>query len=108
MTQSKTELGKTTAVALRYTKDEAPRVCAKGKGEVAQRILQLAKQHDIPLHEDPQLAAALASIDLGAEIPPTLYLVVAKVLAFVYLVNDKSAPSSHSESESKACAVRTE
>lgn len=99
MKEGKKRSVNTTAVALRYTGDGAPRVTAIGKGEVAQRILQLAKQHDIPLLEDPRLASALASVDLGAEIPSTLYLAVAKVLAFAYSVGDKAAASSQNETE---------
>ena len=91
MSQSKNQSVETSAVALKYTGIGAPRVTAKGKGEVARRILQLADEHGIPLHDDPQLVSVLASVELGAEIPPALYLAVAKVIAFAYFVSGKAA-----------------
>jgi flagellar biosynthesis protein len=72
------------AVALRYDGDRAPRVVAKGQGELAQRILDEARRCGIPLQEDPHLAALLARIELGDFIPPSLYVAVAEVLAFAY------------------------
>ena len=57
---------------------------AKGRGEVAERILAVAREHDVPLHADAGLVELLARIDLGDEIPPELYLAVAQVLAFAY------------------------
>jgi flagellar biosynthesis protein len=76
-------------VALRYNtaKDHAPRITAKGQGEVAERIMALAKQHGIPMREDPDLIQALSQLDLQQEIPPSLYHVVAEILAFVYRLN---------------------
>ena len=75
------------AVALRYKPDEGdevPRLVAKGRGEVARRIIELAKEHGVPVQEDPALVEPLLRLDLSEEIPPELYEVVAKVLAFVY------------------------
>lgn len=80
------------AVALHYDGEKAPRVTAKGQGELAERILALAKEHDIPLHDDPELAAILTQIPLGDEIPETLYLVIAEVIAFAYMVSGKRPP----------------
>ncbi len=80
------------AVALHYDGENAPRVTAKGQGELAQRILMLAEQHGIPLHDDPELAAILTQIPLGDEIPETLYLVIAEVIAFAYMVSGKRPP----------------
>ncbi len=70
------------AVALHYDGQGAPRLVAKGGGEVAERILEVAREHGVPLHEDPALAHALARLELGAEIPRPLYHAVAEVLAF--------------------------
>lgn len=70
------------AVALHYDGAGAPRVVAKGGGDVAERILEVAREHDVPLHEDPGLARALARLELGEEIPRALYQAVAEVLAF--------------------------
>lgn len=80
------------AVALRYKSDEdpAPVIVAKGSGTIAERILDLAEEHDIPLYEDPDLVEVLSAIDLGRVIPPDLYQAVAEVLAFVYQVNSNA------------------
>jgi flagellar biosynthesis protein len=77
-----------TAVALAYHPgvDSAPKVVASGSGKVAEQIVALAHEHDIPLYDDPALAAALSTVDLGQEIPPELYLIVAQVLRYIYRV----------------------
>lgn len=77
------------AVALRYdsASGEAPTVSAKGQGQIAERIIALAEEHNVPLYEDPDLVEVLSSIDLGREIPADLYKAVAEVLAFVYRMN---------------------
>ncbi len=79
------------AVALRYNKevDSAPKVVAKGRGSVAEKILQIAREYNIPLREDPILVDALSTLDLYQEIPPELYRAVAEVLAFVYRLTQK-------------------
>jgi len=83
---------KQKAVALKYNKgiDKAPRVTAKGKGYIAQKIIALAKEHDIPIKEDPDLVHVLSELDLHQEIPPELYMVVAELLAFVYRMNKEN------------------
>ena len=63
--------------------DEAPRIIAAGKGELAQKIIQKAKEEDIPLHKDDKLAATLSKLEIGDTIPPELYEVVAEILVFV-------------------------
>jgi flagellar biosynthesis protein len=80
------------AVALNYDGKGAPRVTAKGKGFIAEQILAVAKENNIPLHEDPSLVKLLAQLDLGDEIPRELYLAVAKVIAFAYAMKGKSFP----------------
>lgn len=72
------------AVALQYDGLGAPRLTAKGCAETAEKIMAIAAEHGIPVYEDPELAAALAYLDLGDEIPELLYLAIAEVLAFVY------------------------
>ena len=81
--------GRPRAVALRYERAEmpAPRVTAKGSGELAQRILALARAHDVPVREDPDLLELLAACDLGQELPSELYHVVAELLAFLQRLN---------------------
>ena len=66
--------------------DSAPRVVASGQGHIAEQIIALAKENNIPVYDDPGLTAALSSVNLGQEIPPELYLVVAEVLAYIYRV----------------------
>lgn len=77
------------AVALRYDaqRDQAPKVIAKGAGVIAERIQEIARQHGVAVHEDPDLVEALAQLDLDMEIPEHLYRAVAEVLAFVYQIN---------------------
>ena len=90
---SKNSIGPLTATALQYApeKDNAPRVIASGQRKIAEQILAEARKHDIPIHEDPALTSALASVNLGQEIPPELYSVVAEVLAYIYRVTNKSS-----------------
>lgn len=82
----------TTAVALRYAPatGAAPELVAKGEGFMAQEILRVARENDVPLRQDPALAGALATLDVGARIPPELFRAVAEVLAFVYKMNGKA------------------
>ncbi len=79
------------AVALKYIpkKDRAPKVTAKGSGLIAEKIIELAREHGIPLKEDPALVQILAQLDLYQEIPPAVYIIVAEILAFVYSMNKK-------------------
>ncbi len=79
------------AAALRYkqTDGAAPRVVAKGSGEIAQKILDLAKTHGIPIKEDKQLVEILSALDLYQEIPQELYKAVAEILAFIYSLSKK-------------------
>lgn len=79
----------TTAVALHYDGKEAPRVTAKGSGELAEQIIALAKEHGIPLQEDAALISLLSKLDLGDEIPQALYTAVAEIIAFAYILNGK-------------------
>jgi flagellar biosynthesis protein len=87
----KTIFNRKTAVAISYNeKDTAPRVMAKGKGEIAERIISIALENKIPIQEDKVLASALSQVDLEEAIPPELYSVVAEILAFVYRLRLKN------------------
>lgn len=80
------------AVAIIYNEKEsgaAPRVIAGGKGFLAEKIIETAKDAGIHIHEDPNLVELLAKVPVGDEIPVELYQTVAEVLAFVYQVNEK-------------------
>ena len=72
------------AIALEYDPNEdAPRVIASGKGALAERIIERAKEVKIPVHQDDKLANTLSRLDIGEMIPPELYEVVAEILVFV-------------------------
>ncbi|NLP43270.1 MAG: flagellar biosynthesis protein FlhB [Peptococcaceae bacterium] len=75
---------KKKAVALAYDNIGAPKVVAKGRGHIAQKIIQLAQKEGIPLQKNSDLVEALLQVELSQEIPEELYLVVAEILAFVY------------------------
>jgi flagellar biosynthesis protein len=73
-----------TAVALQYNpEDNAPRVIASGKGYLAEKILETAKEEKVPIHKDAKLSESLSTLTIGDMIPPELYEVVAEVLLFV-------------------------
>lgn len=81
----------TVAAALEYdrTRDAAPRVTARGKGFTAERIIEIARSHGVPIKEDPALAQVLSRLDIDEQIPVELYRAVAEILAFVYALNDR-------------------
>jgi flagellar biosynthesis protein len=84
-----------TAVALQYERGKAPapKVAATGRGHVADRIIQIAREHNVPVREDPDLVQLLAKLDLGATFPGELYPVIAEVFAFIYRINAPPAKS---------------
>ena len=72
------------AIALSYDPEEdAPKVIASGTGLVAEKIIEKAKESDIPVHKDDKLANTLSKLEIGDMIPPELYEVVAEILVFV-------------------------
>ena len=79
------------AVALKYDQksDNAPRIVAKGRGEIAEKIIAVAKENNVPLYEDKNLTQILEALDLETEIPAELYRAVAEVLAFIYRLNGR-------------------
>jgi flagellar biosynthesis protein len=84
-------LTRRTAAALRYKppREAAPRLVAKGQGLAADRIIEVARRHGVPIREDAFLVEALSTLDLNRQIPPQLYRVVAEVLLFVYRLNEE-------------------
>lgn len=74
------------AVALKYdpAQNDAPVLAAKGTGYLAERILDLAREHEIPVQEDAALVEVLSKLDLDRQIPPELYNLVAEILSFIY------------------------
>ena len=79
------------AVALKYnpSEDVAPKVVAKGRGYIAEKIIAIAMEAGVPLHNDPDLIEVLSAVELGDQIPASLYQAVAEVLAFIYTLNNK-------------------
>jgi flagellar biosynthesis protein len=85
------------AIALAYSQtDAAPRVVAKGKGVIAEKIIARAREHGVYVHESPELVALLTQVDLDEHIPPQLYMAVAELLAWLYRIEhgDSASPPS--------------
>jgi flagellar biosynthesis protein len=78
-TETKSQL----AIALHYDRIGAPRVVARGRGSIGEKIIEVARAHDIPVEQNEVLAGALFHVELGDEIPAELYKAVAEVLIFV-------------------------
>jgi len=74
-----------SAVALAYSQtDAAPRIVAKGRGLIAEKIISRAREHGVYVHESPELVSLLMQVDLDQRIPAQLYIVVAELLAWIY------------------------
>lgn len=80
------------AVALKYMPEEqaAPTVAAKGQGRIADKIVEKAREHGIPVQEDASLVEVLSKLDLNEAIPPELYQLVAELLSFLYRADRKA------------------
>ena len=76
-------------VALSYKQnvENAPVVIAKGKGDIAENIIKIAKENHIPIQEDPSLVSLLGQLEINESIPEELYQAVAEVFAFIYRVD---------------------
>lgn len=83
------------AVALKYDKEknQAPHVSAKGKGLLAERIIEIAESHNIPVEKDTDLVNILETVEIDQEIPLEVYAVVAEIFAYIYKVNKSKAES---------------
>ncbi|AZR72838.1 hypothetical protein BBF96_05195 [Anoxybacter fermentans] len=79
------------AAALQYNPetDQAPRLIAYGEGEIAEKIIQIARENKIPFYQDHTLIELLSTIEIGSEIPEEAYQVVAEILAFIYRLSQK-------------------
>lgn len=83
------------AVALAYQSgDAAPKVVARGRGIIAQAIIERAKEHGVFVHESEELVGLLMQVELDEQIPPQLYLAVAELLAWIYRLEHKEIPSN--------------
>ena len=85
----------TVATALSYRGNGAPRVVASGRDQLAERILAVAREHELPVVESPELAALLAQVPLESEIPRELYVAVAEILAFAYSLRPDRDPTQN-------------
>lgn len=79
------------AVALHYDqeKNPSPKVIGKGVGLLVDKILELAREHNIPIHEDADLVEVLSKLNVNEEIPESTFVIIAEILAFVYRTNQK-------------------
>ena len=79
------------AVALSYDdkQDSAPKVVAKGKGEIANNIIKIAKANDLPIRKDEDLVELLSKIDIDREVPPQMYKAVAEIFSYIYDLSNK-------------------
>lgn len=80
---------KKKAVALGYEGNEAPSVIASARGALAEKLLEIARSHDIPIYENADLAEVLSGLHVGDEIPEGLFRAVAEVFAYCYRINDR-------------------
>lgn len=78
------------AVALKYDGERAPTIAASGTEAIAEEIIRIAREHGVPLYENPELAGILALLDLHEEVPETLYRVIAEILAFAFHLRGKT------------------
>jgi len=85
------------AAALKYDGVNSPKLIAKGDGQLAEQIVALAKENEVHVHYDPLLLDVLTRLELGDEIPETLYLAVAKIIAFAYYLQGKHPNTNPSE-----------
>lgn len=83
-------LDATEAIALSYDGLSAPTVAASGEDDIAQAIIRLALEHEVPIYENASLTRWLAQLDIGEEIPQQLYQVIAEILAFVYALEGRT------------------
>lgn len=72
------------AIALTYDEKSPPKVVAKGKGEIATEIIKIAKDNNIPIHNNKELAAILSLLEIDDVIPKEAFLAVAKIIAYIY------------------------
>ena len=94
MSRPEHEASRKSASAISYHGENAPKVVASGHGHVAEKIVALAREHGIPVREDPVLAEALAALELDVDVPPELYRAVAEALVWAYRLQRRSIPGS--------------
>ncbi|NWO05248.1 MAG: EscU/YscU/HrcU family type III secretion system export apparatus switch protein [Alteromonadaceae bacterium] len=96
MNQEESENRVPSAVALKYDGERAPVISATGTWELAEEIISIAREHEVPLYENPELAGILARLSLNDEIPEELYRVIAEILAFAFHIRGKTPGDARS------------
>ena len=84
MAQEENKRRKAIALKYRHGRDSAPKVVAKGSGLVAEKIVEIAREHNVHITKDQHLVEVLSTLDVYQEIPVELYRAIAKILVFVY------------------------
>lgn len=84
-----------SASALKYDGSQAPLIIAKGHGQLAADIIALAREHGVLIHEDAELSKLLSKLELGEQIPRELYLIIAELIAFSYVLQGKFPDNWH-------------
>lgn len=87
------------AVTLKYDGVNAPMVTAKGRNDLADEIIALAKEHGIPIEENKALVTFLSQLELNEEIPDMLYRIVAEIIAYAYIIQGKVPQSYYAKGE---------
>lgn len=89
-TKKDLKIKKTVALKYDHNKDQAPKIIASGRGDLAEKILKKAREENIPIKEDKDIVEVLAQLNIGDEIPEDLYSVIAEILRFFYKLEDLS------------------
>lgn len=86
--EKKEEIKKAAALEYNPQEDSAPRLIASGRGEIARKIIEIARENDIHIEKDQDLIEVLIRLNIGEEIPPELYRAIAEILSFIYRLED--------------------
>jgi flagellar biosynthesis protein len=87
------------AIALSYDGHQAPTLSAKGDDALAEEILAIARQHEVPIYENAELVRLLARLELGEQIPEALYLTIAEIIAFAWQLRGKMPPGTTGQAQ---------
>jgi flagellar biosynthesis protein len=101
MPEEKEKPVKAAALKYEHGQDAAPQLLAKGQGSMAEKILELARAHGIPVHEDPALVEILSKMEILDQIPTECYRVVAEILAFIYKTHGAATLKLHHAAPSR-------
>lgn len=104
----KTQKTLTTAVALKYDGSDAPTITATGEGLLAEEIIRIATEAEIPLYENADLVELLSKLELGEQIPEVLYRVIAEIIAFAYYLQGKTPEGFNSDQDNSERGEKTE